>query len=90
MASIGYLLDEFTKLQKKIQKSISTTSGYEELESFVNEFDKTSKMFNEELPFNINYNILKQYLHPNTVFENRLTIIDLLNSIRLNIYSMLP
>jgi hypothetical protein len=88
MASIGYLLDEYTKLQKKIYKSISSDSGYEELEIFINEFDKTSKMFNEELPFNINYNNLKQYLRSDTVFENRLTIIDLLNSIRSNIYSM--
>ncbi len=90
MASIGYLLDEYTKLQKKIYKSISSDSGYEELEIFINEFDKTSKMFNKELPFNINYNNLKQYLRSDTVFENRLTIIDLLNSICSNIYSMLP
>ncbi len=88
MASIGYLLDEYTKLQKKIYKSISSDSGYEELENFINEFDKTSKMFDEELPFNINYNKLKEYLRPDTVFQNRLIIVDLLNSIQLNISCM--
>ena len=90
MASYDYLLEQYSKLQKKIYVCISNNSSYEELDDYINKFEETANLFRTDLSFNINYRKLKEkyLISYNYIFENRLAIIELINQIRENINDM--
>ena len=96
MASYAYLYQEFNKMQKKLYRIISNSLNqfdYNELCDTITKFDETSHIFNSQLEFNVNYMKLKQdYLNcqdPNILFNNRVEIVNLINTIHQNINDMI-